>query len=399
MGLGFAGLGLFGLQFVLTARFRRLTSPFGIDVVYLLHRYLAWIAIGLVATHFAILWLFYEDALGVLDPREARWELTSGRAALLLLGAAVVTSQWRKPLRLEYGAWRYLHAGLATLGFAAAIAHVLGVGTYTTLSGTTAIWVALTASWLGAILWVRLVKPWRQVGAPYRVMDVQARPGDVATLALEPQGHPGLRRFAPGQFAWLTLRSSPFLLREHPFSIESPPEELPRLRFGIKALGDFSGTIRDVAPGEIAYLDGPYGVFSVDAHPDASGYVFIAGGIGVTPILSVLRSLAERGETRPLRLLYGNPTASEITYREEIDALATRLDLTVVHVLADPPDGWDGERGYVTREILERHLPASREGLVCFLCGPTPMTEAARAALQTLGVPASHIRTEVFEFV
>ena len=79
MGLGFAGLSLFGLQFALTARFRRATSPFGVDAIYVLHRYLAWVALLLVGAHFAILWLFYEEALGVLDPREARWELTSGR--------------------------------------------------------------------------------------------------------------------------------------------------------------------------------------------------------------------------------------------------------------------------------------------------------------------------------
>lgn len=398
MGLGFAGLSLFGVQFALTARFRRATSPFGIDVIYVLHRYLAWIALVLVGGHFAILWLFYEEALGVIDPREARWELTSGRAALVLLGLAVVTSQWRKALRLEYGLWRYLHVAFATLGFAAAIAHILGVGNYTAVSVNTALWLALSLFWLALILWVRIGKPWEQTRRPYRVVAVRPQPSDVTTLVLEPVGHPGFRRFKPGQFAWLTLGSSPFLLREHPFSIESAPEDLPRMSFGIKALGDFTGTIRDVAPGETAYLDGPYGVFTVDDHQDAAGFVFVVGGIGVTPAMSMLRSLAHRGERRPLWLFYGNGSASEIIYRDELDALARRLDLTVVHVLSDPPDGWTGETGYVTREILERRLPQAREGLVCFLCGPTPMTDSARAALEDLGVPADRIRTEVFEF-
>jgi predicted ferric reductase len=399
MGLGFAGLAVIGMQFALTARFRRLTSPFGIDVIYVFHRYLAWIGLGLVATHFAILWFFHHEALGVLNPLEARWELTSGRVAITMFALAVVTSQWRKALKLEYGIWRYAHVGFATLGFAAAVAHILGVGNYTATPAKAVLWLLVTLSWLGLILWVRLFKPWRQLQAPYRVQAVRPEAADAITLVLEPDGHDGMRSFKPGQFAWLTIRASPFLMREHPFSIASAPEDLPRISFGIKALGDFTGGLRNIAPGEPAYLDGPYGVFSVDSFPDAAGYVFIVGGIGVTPALSMLRSLAARGDRRPLWLFYGNNTLEEVIYRTEIEELTQRLDLRVIHVLKDQPDGWTGESGFLNAEILARHLPGDKGGIVFFLCGPPPMTAAAREALLLQGVGADRIRAEIFELV
>ena len=365
--------------------------PFGIDIIYFFHRYLAIIALGLVLAHFAILWFRYEEALGPLDPREARWELTAGRAALVMFVLAVVTSEW-----IEYGWWRLSHVAFATIGFGAAIAHIVGIGYYTDAPGKRTLWLATTRSWVLVVVWARIVKPWRQKLRPYRVAEVRSELGQAWTLALEPDGPPGLRRFKPGQFAWLTLRRSPFSLRGHPFSIASPPEKLPRIEFGIKELGDFTSTIGEVKPGEVAYLDAPYGVFSVDSNPDAPGFV----GIGVTPIISMLRSMAERGDRRPVCLFYGNTNWGDVIYREELDAVRQRLDLRLVHILEQPPDDWRGERGYVTKELLERHLaPEQRTALHYFLCGPTPMTRAAADALHDLGVPPSRVQTEIFELV
>jgi predicted ferric reductase len=401
VALGFAGIAMTGIQFALTSRFRRLSAPFGIDVIYLFHRYLAWVALVLVAAHFAILWLFETEALGpTIDPREAPWELTAGRAALLLLALAVVTSQWRKQFRLEYGLWRYTHVALATLGFALAVAHIVGVGNFTAAPGKRALWLSVTLAWVLLVVWVRVVRPWRQRRHPWRVVEVRPERNDTVTLALEPEGHDGLRGFMPGQFAWLTLRASPFGLREHPYTIASAPEALPRVEFGIKALGDFSAEAARIRPGERAWLDAPYGIFSIDRHLKAPGFAGIVGGIGITPLLSTVRSMAARGDRRPVWLFYGNTGWEEVAYREELEALRGRLDLRLVHVLDEPPEGWEGERGHITRDLLERHLPAGLRGrLHYFLCGPTPMTAAADAALRALGVPARQVHTEIFELV
>ncbi len=198
----------------------------------------------------------------------------------------------------------------------------------------------MTLVFLLTILWVRLVKPWRQLRKPYRVVEVRPERSNTWTLALEPDGHDGLRHFQPGQFAWLTLRNSPFSLREHPFTIASSPETLPRIEFGIKELGDFTGTIGTVKTGEAVYLDAPHGMFSIDRNRDAPGFVGIVGGIGITPLMSMMRSMADRGDKRPIFLFYANKSWDSVIYREEIESLSRRLDLTVVHILEKPPSGW-----------------------------------------------------------
>jgi len=400
MGLGFSGLAMMGVQFALTARFRRANSPFGTDVVYVFHRYLAFVALGLVAAHFAILWFRYPETLGSLDPRVADWRLTLGRVALVCFTLAVVTSQWRKLLRIEYGLWRYAHVALAVLGLAAAAAHAFGAGRYIDTPAKGGLWLGLTLSWLLLTVWVRIVKPWRQKRRAYAVKEVRKERGDAWTLALDPVDQPLIKRFMPGQFVWLTLRTSPYQLREHPFSISSAPESLPRIELTIKALGDFTGSIKDAQAGEPAYLDGPFGVFSTDRHATAPGFVFIAGGVGITPIMSMMRSLAARGDQRPLWLFYANSAWEDVTFREEIEALGGQLALTTVHILETAPCDWDGEEGYLSEEMLAKRLPESRRGAFhYFLCGPTPMIEAAEAHLDSLSVPASQVRIEIFDLV
>jgi predicted ferric reductase len=397
MALGFAGMAMMGVQFALTARFRRAAAPFGIDIIYYFHRFAAIIAFALVAAHFLIIRIDNPQALGTMNPLEAPWYMSAGRLALLLFGIIIVTSLWRKPLRIEYDSWRIAHALLATAAFVAAVGHISGVGYYTAAPWKSALWTAYTLFWVLLILHVRLAKPWAMRRRPWRVVEVRPERGSAWTLALEPEGHAGLR-FAPGQFAWLTLRASPYHVKEHPFSMSSSAGGA-RLEFTIKELGDFTRTIHTVKPGEIAYLDGPYGVFTTERYPRSRGFVFIAGGVGIAPIISMLRTAAERRESRPLTLVYANDRWEDVIFREELERLRELLDLRLVHVLAEPPENWRGEQGYVDRALLDRHLPPERHGLEYFICGPRPMTDAAQQALRELGVPLGRVHFELFEMV
>ena len=85
--------------------------------------------------------------------------------------------------------------------------------------------------------------------------------------------------------------------------------------------------------------------------------------------------------------------------REEIDTLATRLPLTVVYVVSNPPTDWTGERGNITADTLRRHLPPEYRTLQYFLCGPGPMQDAMEEALDALDVPGDRVHTERFNFV
>lgn len=399
MALGYAGLAMFGVQFALTARFKRATAPFGIDIVYYFHRYLALAALAVVLGHYGILRATNPAALGSADPSVAPAYMSAGRVALVLFALLVVSSLARRGFRIDYDGWRIAHALLATAAFAAALWHLLGAGRFLDAAWKQALWTAYGAFWVLLIAYVRVARPWRVARRPWKVAEVRGERGRVWTLVLEPAHATEGLRFAPGQFAWLTLRASPFAMREHPFSIASSAERPQRVELSIKELGDFTSTIKDTKPGETAWLDAPYGTFGIDEHPDAEGYAFVAGGVGIAPIMSMLRTLADRGDRRPLVLFYGNRVWDRIAFREELDALTQRLNLEVVHVLLEPPADWTGERGFVTEDVLMRHLPVTRHRFEYFLCGPTPMTVGVERGLAALGVPAERVHSEIFDWV
>jgi len=398
IALGFAGLGLLSVQFLLTGRFQSVTAPFGIDIVYYFHRYLGVVALLFILAHPALLIADNPAIAEFLDPRTAPRHMLAGTISILALIVLVVASVARQALHIRYEAWRVTHLVLAITAVALALFHVVGVGYYSAERVTHALWTAIALSLVATIVYVRIFRPWQLARRPYRVESVVEERGDAWTLTLTPDGHAGFHH-DPGQFIWLTLGSTPYLMREHPFSISSAATAKDNhVQVTIKELGDFTGAIGRVARGARAYVDAPYGAFTVDRHW-AARIVFIAGGIGIAPIMSMLRTLADRGDRRPLLLLYAYRRAERLTFREDIDALARRLDLEVVYVLEEPPDGWTGERGRVTRELLERHLPSARATAVYFVCGPEAMNHHVERLLHGLGVPLSRIHSELFDLV
>jgi predicted ferric reductase len=399
LALGYASLAMFGVQFALTARFKRATAPFGIDIVFYFHRYLAVFALAIALGHAAFAVAVNPALIGTFDPRRAPLHLSAGWAALALFALVVALSLARRALRFEYESWRLTHALLATAALALALAHLFGAGRYLDAAWKQVLWIGYGALWLALIAYVRLLRPWRLARAPWHVTAVRPERGRVTTLVLEPPRGTRLA-FSPGQVAWLTLGASPFAMREHPFSIASSAERGDRVELSIKELGDFTATIQDTPVGAVAYLDAPYGTFGIDRSPDAEGYVFIVGGIGIAPMMSMLRTLVDRGDRRSLWLFYGNREWERVAFREELEELAQRIDLRVVHLLLEPPPGWTGERGFVTRDVLARRLPADgRDRLEYLVCGPTPMTHAVEEALATLGIPARRVHSEIFDWV
>lgn len=91
------------------------------------------------------------------------------------------------------------------------------------------------------------------------------------------------------------------------------------MEIAIKALGDFTSTVHRLSPGTAVYLDGPHGVFSMD-RDEGPGFGFIAGGVGITGLISMLRTMADRGDVRPAVLVYANGDWEGVVFREELSA-------------------------------------------------------------------------------
>ena len=397
MGLGFAALAMLGLQFVLTARFGKLNAPIGSDILYFFHRWAAVGAVALLLAHYFILRIRYPAALGIASPFEAPVHMTAGRFALAIFLLIVITSLFRKQLRIEYDWWRISHAVLALGGVALAIIHLWGAGQYTSTLPQRLLWMAYGLLWLAIVAYIRLFKPWRLLRTPYWLTRIDPERGSSWTLTFEAAAGRDPVQFAPGQFAWLTIGTSPFFAREHPFSIASSAENRRHLQFTIKELGDFTRNVKNLKLSQVAYVDGPHGVFTTDYHPDAPGFGFVAGGVGIAPIMSILRTLADRRDPRPLSLIYGNASWERVIFREELEQLKSRLRLELHHVLQQPPPDWTGDTGIITPDLLKKQIiPAARE-FTFFVCGPIGMNKVARKTLHELGVPLRRIHSEHFD--
>ena len=402
VALGFVGLAMMGLQFALVARFRTVSAPFGVDVMLQYHRQMAYVALAFILAHPLLLFVYEPGKfLPLLNPITAPLRAHFAVISTLALLALVALSVWRKRLRIGYELWQLTHGLLAVVVVVAALAHVFLVDYYVNEPWERALWVAMSGAFVWLLVWVRVVRPAQRYRHPWRVEEIIPERGDVSTMILKPSHRHAKNdgfAFEAGQFAWIMVGGSPFAVTQHPFSISSSAERTDRLSLSVKAAGDFTSEVGALQPGATVYLDGPYGAFTLDRH-EGPGFVFIGAGVGVTPLMSMLRTLADRGDRRPCYLFLGNRDRESITLREEIEALRSRLNLTVVHVLSHPEEGWEGEKGHLDRGVLDRHLPPRRERLQYFVCGPERMMDAMEAALGELGVPGERVHSERFGMV
>jgi len=238
---------------------------------------------------------------------------------------------------------------------------------------------------------------WRK---PWEVVENITEHGDAHTLILRPIDHDGFT-FAPGQFAWLNTGKTPFHFDQHPISISSSAEDgwNGEIAFTIKALGDWSGQVVPVLmPGTRVWLDGPYGVFSVD-RDQGPGFVMIGGGVGITPLHPMCETLAMRHDTRPVFLFYCAREYEELTFREEFEELQKRMNLKIVYILDRPGPDWKGESGHITSELLLRYLTRDSKRFPFFMCGPSMLMDTVDEELRKIGVAASLVHSERFDLV
>ncbi|MEA5557634.1 ferredoxin reductase family protein [Nodularia spumigena] len=398
VALGFIGLAMMGAQFALTARFRRISTLYGQDSLLQFHRQAGIVAVCLVLAHPVIAIIAEPAYLSFFDPRVNLPRAGALSFVTVVLILIVALSLFRKQVGLSYEWWRLTHGALGFFALTIGLAHVLMVGHYISPLWKQAVWIVMTAGAMVFLARMRILTPLIDRKRPWRVAEVRPECLGVWTLALEPDGHDGIR-FLPGQFVWLTLADSPLSLQQHPFSIASSAESPARIELTIKALGDFTSTIGRVQPSARAFLEGPYGGFALHDDAPCDGLVFIVGGIGITPAMSMLRTLRDRGAGRPITLVYGAPSEADIVFRGELEAMVHEMNLRLTLVVEKPDEGWKGERGLIDDGVLDRSLPEDSEHTHYFICGPAPMMDAVEKSLLGRGAPLGRIHSERFNIV
>ncbi len=403
-GLAMTAFAAMLVEFASSGRFRTISDGIGIDLTMRFHQLFARTVLALALLHPFLYSLPIPAHPPPWDPGAAEHlrlsgtTLLTGGAAWVLLAALVITAVARGSLPYSYEAWRLSHGLGAVLVAGLTAHHALVAGRYSADGPVTLLWFGLLGMAAATVVYVYLISPLRHLRNPFEVISVRRIAERTWELAIARRDRSPLA-FEAGQFVWLSLGPSPFTLRENPFSIASAPQDGARLEFVIKEVGDFTRSLGSVVPGMPAWIDGPHGGLALPG-PEAHGIGLIAGGVGIAPLLSVLRQMRATGDRRPVALLYGNRLESQIVYRDELDRLAAADGVTVTHVLGEPPAGWMGATGVVDAASIETAFGglAAAAQWTYLLCGPPPMLDAAEAALIARGVPAGRILSERFVY-
>lgn len=388
---------------VLPSRLRSLNRAFGIESVVDAHRYLA--AGSTVATLVHVACVIATDPAQLALLRLTDADGPAPRAAVastLALVAVVVLPLLPGVRRISYNLWRWAHLVLGAVAVVFAFLHTWWRDNLIHDRLMLALLVGMCGLLL-AVLGYRWI--WRGLLDPtteFVVTRVKPENPTVTTLALEActgRHDPSRWRFEPGQFAWLRLRRSP-IAEEHPFTIASSADDEHRIEFTVRHAGDFTEKLRGLIPGTPVWIDGPHGDFVPADRPD-HGIVMIAGGVGITPMISMIRTAADRGDRRPYRLIVVASRPDDLLFRGELVDLRRHLDLEVIEVLRHPPEDWTGPIGGISAELLATVLDRNRDpaDFEYYLCGSPSLLADAYDALVELGVPDERIHTEQFDFV
>ncbi len=204
--------------------------------------------------------------------------------------------------------------------------------------------------------------------------------------------------FNAGQFAMLCFKDEPDpKLRCRAYSVSSSQNQRDCIDLTIKRYREWTTRMTSLPVGSVVELKFPFGKFCLDGSQD--DIVFIAGGVGVTPFMGMVRFLAETKSARKARLLYSCRTSWSIIFKKEFDRIAREWpNLKLVYTISDEDredNEWTGRRGFIDKAFLQNEL-GDVSGKVFYVCGPNPMIKAVGEALTGLGAGRDRILTENF---
>lgn len=399
--LALAGFMILVLQFFIASRIKWIERAFGLDILIRFHKLIAIAALCLLLLH-PVLLTPGELGWQLIFGFDLPWPILAGRAALILLIGLVLVSIYQSKIGLSFEKWRLGHNIFAPAILVLIFIHSWFAGDDLQLLSMQVLWVSAFILAVVVFVYHRVLRPMFLSQHPYTVQEVRRETDDVWSVKMAPPEGRVVYDYFPGQFHFLTFfRDSGLPVEEHHWTISSSPVEKGFITSTIKSVGDFTSTIGQTKPGDTVAVHGPFGRFSYMFHPEDRDLVFLAGGIGITPIMSMIRHMRDTRDTRSVLLMYANQKQSQILFRQELEQIASgeHPDLTLVHVLSRPEDEWTGETGHLNREKIEKYCGTDLKGKAFYVCGPLKMADALITTLQEMKVPQKKIRREIFSFL
>jgi predicted ferric reductase len=383
---GLVGTAMFSLTLVLSARVEWFEDYFGgMNQVYIAHHLFGGISLLLLLFHPLFLalsrWtISLKVASSFLLPGED-WTINFGITSLLLMIALLVLTFF---IKLQYQNWKLSHQFLGGVFFLGAI-H--GFFVSSDISRNRLLWwYMFFIVTLGIIAFVyrTLLGKYTVRRSEYVVQEISVLKDNVTQVLLTPVKRS--IKIIPGQFVFVSFQSAGVSNETHPFSI-SGIDEKGDIALSIKAQGDYTQTLKDLQPGEKAYIEGGYGRFSYQKYHNTQ-QIWIAGGIGIVPFLSMATDINIAGYL--IDLYYTVHDEGEAVYLDDLIQLAqSRTNFRVIPYVSKT-------QGRLTAEIVAKTSGGDITKKDIFLCGPPPMMKSLRKQFHELRVPDSRIHSEEF---
>ena len=200
--------------------------------------------------------------------------------------------------------------------------------------------------------------------------------------------------YNPGQYFFITIKQGDKELTKH-FSFSSSPTEKDHFEFTKKLTDhEYSMALKAAKVGDWARIDAPYGQFTFEG--EYPKIALLAGGIGITPIISICKNATDKGLNSKITLFYGCRTEKDISFKQELEKLQEQnKNLKIVFMVNEASSQWKGATGVINAEMIKKELPDYKDN-VFYVCGPSPMVKAMETLMESIELPKAQLKLEYF---
>jgi predicted ferric reductase len=382
------------MQFVMRGRAIWVEEVFGLNNLATVHRLNGYFSLFFILLHPTLMITSY-SLVGKIDVVSQFVDLVlhyddvwMAAIAVPLFVIIVFMSIYIVRRKVKYEVWYYVHL-LTYLAILLAWGHQLKLGGDFANNLFAYYWYALYAVVFGNLLIFRFARQ-GYLFLKYRfAVERVVQEADGATSIYIRGKNLSSFHIRPGQFLIFRFLDKKRWWEAHPFSLSFVPED-DLLRITVKNVGDFTSEISKLKKGTSILIDGPLGTFRKD-ESKTDKFLFIAGGVGITPIRSLIEEIGQQG--KDMILLYSNKT-QDIIFKKELDGLSQKYNFPITYIVTQDPT-FKGETGRLDGEKIKKLSPDFLKRDI-YLCGPAPMMEAIIDDLKTLNMPHSQMHYEKF---
>lgn len=223
------------------------------------------------------------------------------------------------------------------------------------------------------------------------IQEIIPRTADVSSYRFP---RPAELAYKPGQYFFVNIKQGDKELSKH-LSFSSSPTQKDFIECTKKFTDhEFSMALKAAKVGDWARIDAPYGQFTFDG--EYSKIALLGGGIGITPLLSIIKNATDKHLDPKIVLFYGNRSENDIAFNQELETMQQQnKNLRVIMILNQPSTQWKGATGVITADLIKKEMPDYKENTF-YCCGPPPMVNAMEALVQSLELPKTQLREEFF---